>query len=258
MAAKKGAPTANPKKEKAAKNMEKAPESLEKDDVLVSEEAPGEFETRGKTEKKEPLNRRDYLKLRDWTEVSSTIAAVLEEEAGGPMVNVRPEFLLEFRKAIGLSQQEMAQILGCTNISIHQWEQSGIGQVKGQGLATFKALEALFRYAVRFPEKIDPDELSFIVKRGAEKTLINRFLTRVDRVDPEVLSCINTGIFVGILMAVLVEVIEGDGSLRFSEPPKETKLKKAQRPEQKEKQTKDSDKKKTAEPEPEPSESYDF
>lgn len=127
--------------------------------------------------------------------------------------HVRPEFLRKFRKALGMPQYAFAQVLGCTNISIHVWEKKGITDIKGPGLAMLKALVALFKYAIRFPDKLDLDELCMMVKTGSERTLIDRFITRAHNIEPDVLSSINQGMLPGVLLAVLVEVIENNGKL---------------------------------------------
>jgi len=162
---------------------------------------------------KKEKSDRVYARPRKGSTMAQEIKEVLKTPMSDPNTHVRPEFLKSFRKALGMPQHALAQILGCTNISIHVWEKKGITDIKGSGLATFKALVALFKYAIRFPDKLDPEELCTIVKTGAERTLIDRFITRTDRVEPDVISSINQGMLPGILLAVLVEVIENNGRL---------------------------------------------
>jgi DNA-binding transcriptional regulator YiaG len=171
------------------------------------------YEVSKTKEETEFANKSSRKRRQDKTKISEAVAEVLKTPMSGPNVYVRPEFLKELRNALKMPQYALAQVIGCTNISIHVWEKKGITDTKGSGLATFKSLVALLKYSLRFPDKIDPEELCTIVKTGSERTLIDRFLTRADSVEPDVLSSINQGTLHGILLAVLVEVVENGGRL---------------------------------------------
>jgi DNA-binding transcriptional regulator YiaG len=139
--------------------------------------------------------------------VPEKIKEVLKTPMQDTGMLVRPDFLSSFREALGLSQVELALLLGCTNISIHLWEKKGITDVKGPAYGNFKTLIAIFKHAFRYPETIDPEMLCDFVQSSAKRTLIEKFFPRAAQIEPEILSSVNLGTVSSVLLALIIELV---------------------------------------------------
>lgn len=138
--------------------------------------------------------------------VSDKIKGILKTPMQDKDVLVRPKFLSSFREVLGLTQVEFALLLGCTNISIHLWEKNGITDVKGPAYGNFKTLIALFRHAYQYPETINPEMLCDFVQSSAKHRLIDKFFQRTAKIDPEILSSINSGTVNSVLLALIFDL----------------------------------------------------
>lgn len=146
----------------------------------------------------EQVNRRKSVDRRKETGVKKGVKR--------PSVLMSAEFVRGVRESLELSQGELAQLLGVTNITITSWEKNGVDSIRGGTFYLLRAIVALLKQADHNPEFLSLSVLKRYLKMGASGELLPYYIKYAEELNEEYLALINSGIMVGTMAAMLFDL----------------------------------------------------
>jgi len=129
---------------------------------------------------------------------------IKRDVAKEPLVD--PEFVTSLRNKLGITQNELAQLLGVTNITILSWEKQGLDSIRGSTFFMYKTLVSLLRQGANHEDFVDPKVTAKYLQLCSRKDLFSYYTNYPEHIDPEILSIINSGTILGVMMAIIVDL----------------------------------------------------
>jgi transcriptional regulator with XRE-family HTH domain len=125
---------------------------------------------------------------------------------------VSGEYIRKLRLSLGVTQSQFAELMGVGNVTVANWEKSGLDGTRSYSFANYKYLTTLLKQSMRHPEFVSPQKLIKYLKLASEHELLPHYLPYLKEMETDYLGVINSGSLVSVLFALLFDKdLEGRG-----------------------------------------------
>ena len=109
------------------------------------------------------------------------------------------------RNVLGLSQAELANLLGTSNITVGKWERDGVKTKRGSGVDALGVLKGLLKQSTMCPEFIHPALVKKYLRLAARGELAPYYGQNSEELDGEFLQGIGSTLIAGALLGMLYD-----------------------------------------------------
>lgn len=118
---------------------------------------------------------------------------------------VSGEYIKKLRLSLGLTQLQLAELMEVGNVTVANWEKSGLDGTKSSNFQNFKMLTALLKQSIRHPDFLPRKNLVRYMKLAADHELMPYYLPHLSELEIDYLNIINSGSLCGVMFALLCD-----------------------------------------------------
>ena len=118
---------------------------------------------------------------------------------------VSGEYIRKLRLGLGLTQLQFAELMEVGNVTVANWEKSGLDGTRSSSFPNFKYLTTLLKQSMNHPGFISPQKLIRYFKLASNHDLMPYYLPYMKDMETDYLSVINSGSLSSVLFALLFD-----------------------------------------------------
>gem|GEM_PF-1248311 len=118
---------------------------------------------------------------------------------------VSGEYIRKLRLSLGLTQLQFAELMEVGNVTVANWEKSGLDGTRSSSFPNYKYLTTLLKQAMHHPEFIPAQKLIKYLKLASDHELMPYYLPYLKEMETDYLGVINSGSLVSVLFALLFD-----------------------------------------------------
>jgi len=118
---------------------------------------------------------------------------------------VSGEYIRKLRLGLGLTQLQFAELMEVGNVTVANWEKSGLDGTRSSSFPNFKYLTTLLKQSMNHPEFISTQKLIRYFKLASNHDLMPYYLPYMKDMATDYLSVINSGSLSSVLFALLFD-----------------------------------------------------
>lgn len=118
---------------------------------------------------------------------------------------VSGEYIRKLRLSLGLTQLQFAELMEVGNVTVANWEKSGLDGTRSSSFPNYKYLTTLLKQSMHHPEFVAPQKLIKYLKLASDHELMPHYLPYLKDMETDYLGVINSGSLVSVLFALLFD-----------------------------------------------------
>ncbi len=118
---------------------------------------------------------------------------------------VSGEYIRKLRLSLGLTQLQFAELMEVGNVTVANWEKSGLDGTRSSSFPNYKYLTTLLKQSMRHPEFLPANKLIKYLKLTSDHELMPHYLPYLKEMETDYLGVINSGSLVSVLFALLFD-----------------------------------------------------
>lgn len=118
---------------------------------------------------------------------------------------VSGEYIRKLRLSLGLTQLQFAELMEVGNVTVANWEKSGLDGTRSSSFPNYKYLTTLLKQSMHHPEFVSPQKLIKYLKLASDHELLPHYLPYLKDMETDYLGVINSGSLVSVLFALLFD-----------------------------------------------------
>ncbi len=118
---------------------------------------------------------------------------------------VSGEYIRKLRLSLGLTQLQFAELMEVGNVTVANWEKSGLDGTRSSSFPNYKYLTTLLKQSMRHPKFLSTQKLIKYLKLASDHELLPHYLPYLKEMETDFLGVINSGSLVSVLFALLFD-----------------------------------------------------
>lgn len=118
---------------------------------------------------------------------------------------VSGNYIRKLRLSLGLTQAQFAELMEVGNVTVANWEKSGLDGTRSSSFPYYKYLTTLLKQSMSHPEFVSPKKLLKYLKLASDHELLPHYLPYLEDMETDYLGVINSGSLVSVLFALLFD-----------------------------------------------------